>query len=241
MISIVIPAYNEEKRIGKTLKQLSSWTNTEIVVVFDGNDNTPQVVKKFPVKLLVSKSRLGKGGALKVGIEKSSSGRVLLLDADMPITKEDMEKLLIEKGDLVLVKRKIIGMPFKRKFLHNAFIFMTKLFFPSLRGLTDFQGGVKVLDKRKALSIKDELVMQDFLFDVNLIYAFKRNGYQVKEVEISYIHDETDSKISRNLLKVIMLMFLSLVKLRVFYSPLNGVLETKTFIRMQTFILKVLR
>jgi hypothetical protein len=86
-----------------------------------------------------------------------------------------------------------------------------------------------------------ELVMNDLLFDVNLIYSFKRRGFKVREVEIGYIHDEKNSKISKDLVKVILLMFLSLVKLRVFYSPLRGILNTEAFRRSQTFILRILR
>lgn len=241
MLSIVIPAYNEEKRIGRTLKLLSAWMKTEVVVVFDGSDNTPEVVKSFPVKLFVSKDRLGKGGALKVGIMNASSERVLVLDADLPVKREDLLKVISEDADLVVVKRKMVGMPMKRKFLHDSFVVLVKLFFPSLRGLSDFQGGVKLMNKDKALSIKDDLIIQDLLFDVNLIYAFKSKGYKIKEVEVDYIHDEVDSKISKKLAKVILLMFLSLVKLRVYYSPFREILKTNAFMRAQTFLLRVLR
>ncbi len=241
MLSIVIPAYNEEKRIGRTLKLLSAWMKTEVVVVFDGSDNTPEVVKSFPVKLFVSKDRLGKGGALKVGIMNASSERVLVLDADLPVKREDLLKVISEDADLVVVKRKMVGMPMKRKFLHDSFVVLVKLFFPSLRSLSDFQGGVKLMNKDKALSIKDDLIIQDLLFDVNLIYAFKSKGYKIKEVEVDYIHDEVDSKISKKLAKVILLMFLSLVKLRVYYSPFREILKTNAFMRAQTFLLRVLR
>ena len=242
MLSVIIPAYNEEKRIGKTLNTLLTWIpSSEVLVVFDGNDRTPEVVKQFNVKLYVSKERLGKGGSLKKGIELSNHGKILLLDADLPITKEDLEKLLSADGDLILPKRKIIGMPLKRRILHKGFIILTKIFFPSLIKISDFQAGVKVVDREKALSVKDELIINDLLFDVNLIYAFKRRGYKIREVEISYIHDESDSKISRKLVKVIILMFLSLIKLRVFYSPFRWVLKTRLFLHVQSYILSKLR
>lgn len=73
------------------------------------------------------------------------------------------------------------------------------------------------------------------MFDINLIYEFKRRGYNIKEVEISYIHDETDSKISRKLFKIIFFMFLSLLKLRVYYSPYKGILKTRAFLKAQDF------
>ncbi|WP_373467912.1 glycosyltransferase [Acidianus infernus] len=242
MLSIVIPAYNEERRIGNTLSKLKSWySSSEIIVVFDGNDNTPEVVKEYNVKLYVNKERLGKGASLRRGIEFSSYEKILLIDADLPVTREDLDKIITTDADLVITNRKIVGMPWKRRFLHKGFIVLTKLFFPSLRKFKDFQSGVKLINREKALSVLDNLIINDFLFDVNLIYEFKRRGYSIKEVEISYIHDETDSKISSKLFKIIIFMFLSLLKLRVYYSPFKGILKTKAFLKAQDIILRILR
>ncbi len=242
MLSIVIPAFNEEKRIGKTLDKLKSWySSSEIIVVFDGNDNTPEVARKYNTKLYVSNERLGKGGSLKKGIEFSSFKKILLIDADLPVTRDDLNKIISTDADLVITNRKILGMPWKRRFLHKGFILLTKLFFPSLRKFKDFQSGVKLVDREKALQSINNLIINDFLFDVNLIYEFKRRGFTIKEVEISYMHDESDSKISKKLVKIILLMFLSLVKLRVYYSPFQGILKTRTYIKAQDFILKRLR
>ncbi|MUM63727.1 glycosyltransferase [Acidianus infernus] len=242
MLSIVIPAYNEERRIGNTLSKLKSWySSSEIIVVFDGNDNTPEVVKEYNVKLYVSKERLGKGASLRRGIEFSSYEKILLIDADLPVTREDLDKIITTDADLVITNRKIVGMPWKRRFLHKGFIVLTKLFFPSLRKFKDFQSGVKLINREKVLSVLDNLIINDFLFDINLIYEFKRRGYSVKEVEITYIHDETDSKISSKLFKIIIFMFLSLLKLRVYYSPFKGILKTKAFLKAQDLILRILR
>ncbi|WP_338602399.1 glycosyltransferase [Sulfolobus tengchongensis] len=241
-ISVVIPAYNEANRIGKTLNRLiQTLPRAEILVIFDGNDSTPHVVRNFPVKFYQSRERLGKGGALKKGIYESNFQKVLLLDADFPVTEKDLELLLNTDADLVVPKRKIIGMPFKRRFLHNAFILLTKMFFPSLASFSDFQSGVKIINREKALRVANELIINDLLFDVNLIYAFKRHKYSIKEIEISYIHDESDSKISKKLLKVILLMFFSLIKLRVYYSPFRKILYTKTYLKLQDYILRKLR
>ncbi|BBD73532.1 hypothetical protein HS1genome_1921 [Sulfodiicoccus acidiphilus] len=62
MLTVVVPAYNEGERIRETLSQLtSSLRDVEVIVVFDGDDHTPDVVRNYPVKLVVSKERLGKG------------------------------------------------------------------------------------------------------------------------------------------------------------------------------------
>jgi glycosyltransferase involved in cell wall biosynthesis len=242
MLSIVIPAYNEEKRIDRTLRELMNiFKDAEIIVVFEGDDSTPEIVRKYPVVLEINKKRLGKGGSIQRGIELAKREKVLVIDADLPVPLERLKEIVNINSDLIIPYRVIIGMPFKRKFLHNSFKFLVKLFFPSLREFNDFQGGVKLINREKALKVLDELIMNDLLIDVNLIYAFKRRGFNVKEVAVEYIHDETNSKISKKLLKVILLMFLSLIKLRVYYSPFKWVIFTKTYLKVQNWILERLR
>ncbi len=244
-LSIIIPAYNEEERIETTLKRLYSkfGENVEVVVIFDGNDRTPEVVRKFPAKLYVSRMRLGKGGAIKEGIKRAKGDIILLLDADMPITEGELEKMLreVENADLIIPYRKILGMPLIRRILHHGFNFVVKLFFPSLIKIKDFQGGVKIIKAKVAKEILNELIINDFLIDTNLIYAVKRKGFKIKQVKINYIHDESGSKISKKLLKIIVFMFLSVVKLRVYYSRLNWILNTHWYLRAQKYILNKLR
>ncbi|NON61267.1 glycosyltransferase [Acidianus sp. RZ1] len=242
MLSIVIPAYNEEKRIGNAINTLEKWLpSSEIIVIFDGKDKTPEVARLFQAKIYESKERLGKGGAIKEGIRRSTGERIFVIDADIPISKDDALRMISTHADLVIPKRKIIGMPWKRRFLHGSFIFLVKLFFPSLANISDFQGGAKVLNGNKAKNVLDEIIINDLLIDINLIYAFKRRKYKVREIEVGYVHDESNSKISRSLIKVIILMFLSLIKLRVYYSPLRGILQSKTFLKVQDLILRRLR
>jgi glycosyltransferase involved in cell wall biosynthesis len=244
MLSIVIPAYNEEHRLERTLSVLvNNFRNIDIVVVFDGNDDTPKIARKFPVKLIISKNRLGKGGAIKKGILESSGEFVLILDADMPVTIEEIKKIidLSKEADLVTVYRKFVNSSYIRIFLSKAFRIVVKLFFPSLIKIKDFQAGVKMLRRDKALEIMNELIINDFLIDVNLIYAFKRRKFSIKEVASNYYNDEMHSKISRSLLKIIILMFLSILKLRIFYSPFKRIIYTKTFVKLQQKILEILR
>ncbi|ARM76622.1 glycosyltransferase [Acidianus manzaensis] len=244
MLSIVIPAYNEEKRIANTLAELKKlFPNSEIVVVFEGNDKTAEIAKRFNVKVIKNSKRLGKGASIKKGLEISTGDKIMLIDADFPTTVEDLEKLIEQSNDydLVIPKRKILGMPLKRRFLHGAFIIIVKIFFPCLHSFSDFQSGIKILKKDKVKTIVNDLIINDLLFDVNLVYLFRKHHFKTKEIEISYLHDETNSKISKRLLKVIILMFLSIIKLRVYFSPFKKVLNTKTYLKAQNFILEKLR
>jgi len=240
MLSIVIPAYNEEKRIAKTLSLLrQKISNSEIIVVFEGNDKTPEIAKKFGAIIYVNETRLGKGGSIKVGIQNAKAERILIIDADLPTT--EIEKIINQDADLVIAHRDISTMPRVRRFLHHGYMFLTKLMFPSLRRFSDLQAGVKLVKRDKIDQVMNELIMNDFVFDTNLIYSFLKHGFSVKEVPVRYEHEEEDSKISGKLFKIIIFMFLSLVKLRVFYSPFRGVLYTKTFLKLQDKIIKVLR
>ena len=99
-LSIVIPAYNEEKlievsikKIISHLKKLRSW---EIVVTDDGStDETSQIVKKFSkrgVQLIRLKKNLGKGGALKKGVLSARGEYIIFLDADLSVGPENIQE-----------------------------------------------------------------------------------------------------------------------------------------------------
>ncbi|QKQ99452.1 glycosyltransferase [Metallosphaera tengchongensis] len=244
MLSIVIPAYNEEKRIGRTLQTLTSFfKNHQIIVVFDGNDRTPEIVSRFPVDLYVSSSRLGKGGALREGIKRSKGDIIILLDADLPVQVESLFNVIkkLEQADLVITTRVFNTLPVSRGLLHRAFILTTKLFFPSLGQIRDFQAGLKVMKRDKVAQVMDDLIMNDWIFDVNLVYSFLRMGFKVVEVEIPWSHMEEGSKVSRKIAKVSLMMLLSLIKLRTFYSPFRGVLRSRIYLQMEKTIIQLLR
>ena len=240
MLSIVIPAYNEERRIAKTLSFLrQKFPDSEIIVVFEGNDNTPEIARKFGTVIYVNKTRLGKGGSIKVGIRNAKAERILIIDADLPTT--EIEKIINQDADLVIAHRDISTMPRLRRFLHHGYMLLAKIMFPSLMRFNDLQAGIKLARRDKIEMVMDELVLNDYVFDTNLVYSFIRHGFTVKEVPIKYNHEEEDSKISGKLIKIILFMFLSLVKLRVFYSPFRWVLYTRMFLKLQDKIIKALR
>ena len=85
MISVVIPAYNEGKNIGRVLESLKKIKNiNEIIVVNDGSsDDTKEQVLKYNVKLINLNINTGKGNAVKIGIENASGDIIVLLDADL--------------------------------------------------------------------------------------------------------------------------------------------------------------
>ncbi len=246
MLEFLIPAYNEEKRIGNTLGALTSaFPDSECLVVFDGNDRTPEMISKFPnVRLIAYGRRLGKGRAVIEGLKNAkSTDTIVLIDADLPVTVKDIKSAIGSLGDadMLIASRLYADLPRSRLYLHDMFNSLAKIFFPQLKRFRDWQAGFKVINVKSIKKVKDELVMNDFVFDTNLIFSFISNGMKVIEYPMVWKHEESGSKVSSSLFKVILMMFLSLVKLRVYYSPLKGILNSKSYIKAQDFLLKVLR
>ncbi|MCK4258691.1 MAG: glycosyltransferase family 2 protein [Halanaerobiales bacterium] len=97
-ISTVIPAYNEEKTIGDVLSVVTSYSEIdEVIVVNDGStDNTSEAVSKYPIKLINLAENLGKGGAMKIGVDNAKGDIIVFLDADLiGFTVNHLEKMLL--------------------------------------------------------------------------------------------------------------------------------------------------
>ncbi len=98
IVSIVIPAHNEEKYIGKTLSHIKkqSYEDTEVIVVDDGSiDNTVKIAKRYADKLLILKQRRGVSYARNVGARIARGNVVLFLDADTLLEdKDSIDKIL---------------------------------------------------------------------------------------------------------------------------------------------------
>ena len=227
LFSIIIPAYNEERRIEKTLKSFYTSfppQNTEFIIVCDGTkDRTEEIVKKFikahkNVHLLSFPNRLGKGGGILKGI-KACRGKVIgYVDADSATSPADYKKIyqiLISKnldgaiasrylpGSKVLVKQ-----PFYRKFLSRGWNFLVRLLFQI--PYTDTQCGAKIFTRKALLSVSPKMGSTGFEFDVELLWRLKKSGFKVSEVPTTWAHiEESKFKVSD-----IIGMFLRLLKVR---------------------------
>jgi glycosyltransferase involved in cell wall biosynthesis len=245
-VCVVIPAFNEESRIGSTLSQWKRFLDEcftesyEILVVMDGcTDRTVSIVSE-----LVKDSegritpynyprRLGKGGALIEAFKQCRSDVLFFTDADGSVPAPELYKFMKAVGqcDLVVGSRYFRGsdfagnLPVRRLLLSRAFNVLLKIAFPRLRPLHDTQCGAKAVHKRTLDLMGDDLFITDFGFDVNLIYSTLRQGLKVGEIPIQYNHLESESKISRNLLKVSFAMLLSTIRLRFYYSGLKPSME----------------
>jgi len=92
-ISVIIPAYNEEKRIGKVLQRIPEFVD-EVIVVDDGsNDRTSEVARKFGVEVIRLERNEGKGKAMSEGIKAANGDIIVFMDADGQHRPEEIIKL----------------------------------------------------------------------------------------------------------------------------------------------------
>lgn len=203
-LSIVIPAYNEESRIGKTLETIRNFMGEnsishEIIVVDDGSkDNTEQVVADYNnVTFLKMPLNMGKGAAVRQGMIKAIGEIVLFSDADLSTPIHEVKKLIksIESGfDVAIGSRAVdyssikVRQPFYREFMGRTFNKLVQLF--AIKGIKDTQCGFKAFTKESAHKVFNLAKINGFGFDVEILYLTQKLGYKIDEVSVEWYNDE---------------------------------------------------
>jgi glycosyltransferase involved in cell wall biosynthesis len=206
-ISIIIPVYNEEKFIQKTIeKVLTADTlrlEKEIIIIDDySTDNTVLQVKKsikskgiyINIRLIEKKQNEGKGSALKIGFLKSKGDIVLVQDADLEYSPDDypilLEPFIKQNADVVYGSRFISNRPHRvLYFWHsviNNFLTMLSNVFTNLN-LTDMETGFKVFRGALIRKIARQLESKQFGFEPEITARVaKIKTLKIYEVGISY-------------------------------------------------------
>jgi dolichyl-phosphate beta-glucosyltransferase len=209
-LTIVIPAFNESRRLGPTLRRVVDYLKQkghpyEVLVIDDGStDATAEVAQAFApegVRVLRQEVNRGKGAVVKVGVLASQGREVLLLDADLSTPIEDLEKLRprLAEAQVVLGSRSVEGsdilthQPFYREMMGRTFNFIIQVV--GVRGLRDTQCGFKLLDGDVARKLFSELQIERFAYDVELVWLARRHGYNVIEVGVRWA-DSPASKVN---------------------------------------------
>jgi glycosyltransferase involved in cell wall biosynthesis len=207
-LSIVIPAYNEEKRIESTLKSLVDRFDgiCEILIVSESTDRTDDIVTEFSensaiVKLITSEKRLGKGGAFKKGVENSQGEIVMLLDSDLPVPVSDVEEVVsrVGKADVAVASREVAGTkilvypPRARVFAGKAFSRIFNALFDL--NVRDTQCGCKAFKKSVLDRVLDTVDSNGFEFDAELLFKCKRMGCSIEEIPVTWSY-KSDSKLN---------------------------------------------
>jgi dolichol-phosphate mannosyltransferase len=232
-LSIVIPAWNEEDRLARTLDRFlppleARGTPFEVIVVADGvADGTAEVVRRYAhrnIRLLEFPQKLGKGGAILKGLQVARFDFVGFIDADGPVPPDqflDLSQNLTDV-DCVVASRWLRGSRILRKepsfnLLAGRiwnFLVRSLLFLP----IRDTQCGAKFIKRSVIASIVRCVTITNIAFDVCLLYHIKESGHRIREVPVTWSHDPaTRIRIA----KAIPLMFLSLVGMRVMNLPMG--------------------
>lgn len=235
---LLIPAYNEEARIGPVLEAYAKYflnlttVSVRIVVVLNGcRDKTLQVVQaaeqRFPsISHTEFPAAIGKGGALIEGLRLASMADLIgYVDADGATSPKAFVELVRELNnpgiDCAIGSRWIPGSVIRhlqtgqRRFASRLFHVFVEAFFGM--GIRDTQCGAKVARRAAIIRIHKQLSLADLAFDVNFLYSLKRAGSTIIEVPTEWT-DQSGSKVVFNL-RTCLNMLLSLIRLRLIYSP----------------------
>lgn len=231
-ISIVIAAFNEEKRLRPSLLKVKEYLNnqgmySEIIVVDDGStDSTQQVAagltQDIPhLRIIRYAPNKGKGYALRKGVLLSKGEVILLTDADLSTPIEELSKLLpliygnkcdIAIGSRALALSEIIKkQPWWRQEMGKFFNKLVKVLV--LEDFNDTQCGFKLFRGDIARSLFREARIERFAYDVEILAIAKKRGYRMIEVPIKWVNS-AESKV--NPICDSLQMFIDLLRIRVY-------------------------
>jgi len=237
-LSIIIPAYNEEKAIKETLQSIEKLTkvnpNMEVIFVDDGStDHTQQFLgslKNKQITIIVHKKNKGYGAALKSGIKCASFENVGIIDADgsYPIKKipELYEKYILENADMAIGSRvgDVVKIGILRRF--PKFILRKLAEYLSEEEIPDLNSGLRVIKKNLLLkSLK--YLPQGFSFTTTLTLFFLSNNHKITYFPVNYYKRKGKSKIKpvRDTLNFFQLILRTVM----FFNPLKIFLPLSAF------------
>jgi dolichyl-phosphate beta-glucosyltransferase len=207
-LSVIIPAYNEEQRLPRTLDDVLAYLRAqpydwEVVVVDDGSsDGTGRVVGErvgdsLPVRLLrhPDGANHGKGATVRLGMEAAAGRYRLFMDADNSTTLDHVEKFWpwFDDGyDVVIGSRDVQGAQVEvhqrwyKELAGNVGNWIIR--FLAVPGICDTQAGFKMFSRRCIEAILPALTIDHWGFDVELLVAARRHGFRIKEVPIRWVN-----------------------------------------------------
>ncbi len=237
-LSIVVPAYNEEARLGKMLDaylpyfQESFGADYELLVVVNGSrDATESVARsylpRFPqLRVIVEARAIGKGGAVMLGLSSARGRLIGFVDADGATPPAAFHELVRRIGDAGAViasrrhPRSLISprQPLSRRAASRVFNWFVRLLF-GLR-ISDTQCGAKLMTRAAGRAVLPALGVTRWAFDVDLLFQLRRAGFAIVEVPTEW-HDISGSRL--NIFRASLEMSLAMIRLRLLYSPLRWV------------------
>jgi len=230
-LSLIIPAFNEEARIGKSLDRILSFLqrqsySSEVIIVDDGSqDRTSELVrnrlgKDSRIRIYQQPHNLGKGEAVKQGMLLGNGEYLFFSDADLSVTIETLPDFLTHlenQFDVAIGTRQIAGaaievhQPFYREFLGKMYTRLTNWIL-GLR-ITDFTCGFKGFRRQVARDLFSRQRLKNWGFDAEIFYLAQLKGYRVREVPVTWRDDRaTKVRLCRDSFR----SFIELLQIRIY-------------------------
>ena len=229
VVSIIIPVFNEENRVGRSLERIFAFCNTqpysyEVIVADDGStDGSVNLIrdrfaKQCQLRIVQLSVHRGKGGAVQRGMLHGSGDFLIFSDADLSVPIEVLPKFLLElqRGfDVAIASRRAAGSvievnqdPF-RKLMGNVFTSLSNF----LLGLhhSDLTCGFKAFRRDAALEIFSRQRLDNWSFDSEILFLAKLKSLRVAEVAVTWRNDRA-TKV--NLWRDVLASFLGLMAVR---------------------------
>ncbi|MFG2651668.1 glycosyltransferase [Streptomyces sp. NPDC048436] len=212
-LTVVVPAYNEERRLGPTLEAIRAYLDDgskegvrarwELIVVDDGStDRTPEIAVEAElsdsrVQLVQSDRNRGKGHALRLGVLASRGARVLVTDADLAAPIEELEcldKALTDGHVAAIGSRAGADATIEerqhrlRELMGRTGNFLIRTV--AVPGIRDTQCGFKLFDGDRAREAFAASRLRGWGIDVEILQYFRRAGWPVAEVPVRWAHQE---------------------------------------------------
>ncbi len=202
-VSIVVPAFNEQQRVARTLRQLASYFSEtghslELIVVDDGSeDNTAEIVGGLGGTTLIRfQHNRGKGAALRRGIGAASGDLIFLVDADLPYSAKAFDRSLpmLKQGacDAVIGARDLPdsqldpSYPRHRIYMGRAFSHIVNRVLPL--GIFDTQCGFKGFRAEVLKKATLYTNQRDYTLDIELLLILRTWGYRIERIPVELIH-----------------------------------------------------
>jgi len=230
LLSIIIPAYNEERRLPNTLASIQKFLkkqtySAEVLVVENGSSDSTfaiaeDIQKTFPDLTAMHIDARGKGIAVKTGILKAQGQYRFICDADLSMPIEELNRFLppkLKNIDIAIASRETPGAvrynePPYRHNIGRIFNWMVQLML--LPGLQDTQCGFKCFSAEVSKRVFPLQTINGWTFDVEVLFIARKMGYLIKEIPIpSYYDPFSKVKFMRDSVQ----MGLDLIKIRYNY------------------------
>ncbi|MBN1427795.1 MAG: glycosyltransferase family 2 protein [Anaerolineae bacterium] len=211
LLSIIIPAYNEENRLPASLEQVAAFVAAQSyaieVIIVDNNsiDRTAEIAGQFaaehPYARVLTEPRKGKGMAVRTGILDGRGEYLIFCDADFSMPVEEIGKFVppaLSNYDVAIASREApgaqrIGEPEYRHLMGRIFNLIVRII--AIPGIQDTQCGFKAFRREVAQVVFPLLTIGGWGFDVEVLFVSKQYGYKLIEVPISWYH-KSQSRVS---------------------------------------------